>query len=85
MTPTTHVSPADDTKVAAIVGVNRNVEARPSTNSTAALRTGCSHRADFLTFGTLGHLQSTNNWYRIGQEWFFDRPACTESGREIAR
>ncbi len=44
-----------------------------------------SRRADFLTFGTLGHLQSTNNWYRIGQEWFFDRPAATEVGHEIAR
>ncbi|MUL47402.1 AarF/ABC1/UbiB kinase family protein [Mycobacterium sp. CBMA293] len=44
-----------------------------------------SRRADFLTFGTLGHLRSSNNWHRIGREWFYGEPPCTDIGREIAR
>jgi hypothetical protein len=44
-----------------------------------------SRRADFLTFGTLGHLRSANNWHRIGREWLYDESPHTEIGREIAR
>ncbi|MBN9635348.1 MAG: AarF/ABC1/UbiB kinase family protein, partial [Actinobacteria bacterium] len=44
-----------------------------------------SRRADFLTFGTLGHLRSRNNWHRIGREWFYDEAPCTDIGRAIAR
>ncbi|GAA2436529.1 ABC1 kinase family protein [Mycolicibacterium llatzerense] len=44
-----------------------------------------SRRADFMTFGTLGHLGATNNWHRIGREWFYDEPPTTDIGREIAR
>jgi len=44
-----------------------------------------SRRADFLTFGTLGHLRSTNNWHRIGREWLYDEAPHTEVGRAIAR
>lgn len=44
-----------------------------------------SRRADVLTFGTLGQLGATNNWHRIGREWLYGDPPCTEIGREIAR
>ncbi|OCB46202.1 ATP-binding protein [Mycobacterium vulneris] len=44
-----------------------------------------SRRADVLTFGTLGQLGATNNWYRIAREWFYGDPPATEIGREIAR
>lgn len=43
-----------------------------------------SRRADFLTFGTLGHLRSSNNWHRIGREWFYGEAPCTDIGRAIA-
>lgn len=44
-----------------------------------------SRRADFLTFGTLGHLRSSNNWHRIGREWFYDEAPCTDIGTAIAK
>jgi len=30
----------------------------------------------------LGQLQATNNWYRIGREWWFADEPATELGRE---
>lgn len=43
-----------------------------------------SRRADFLTFGTLGHLRCSNNWHRIGREWFYGEAPCTDIGTAIA-
>lgn len=40
-----------------------------------------SRRADFLTFGMLGHLGCTANWHRIAREWLYDEPPVTELGR----
>lgn len=39
-----------------------------------------SRRADFLTFGMLGQLGCTNNWYAIAREWLYDTPPATELG-----
>ncbi|MGW5571806.1 ABC1 kinase family protein [Nocardia thailandica] len=39
-----------------------------------------SRRADFLTFGMLGQLGCTNNWYAIAREWLYDAPPATELG-----
>ncbi|MFD3592725.1 ABC1 kinase family protein [Nocardia sp. NPDC058640] len=39
-----------------------------------------SRRADFLTFGMLGQLDSTNNWHSIAREWLYDEPPVTELG-----
>lgn len=39
-----------------------------------------SRRADFLTFGMLGQLDSTNNWHLIAREWLYDEPPVTELG-----
>lgn len=44
-----------------------------------------SRRADFLTFGTLGHLGATNNWHRIAREWMYGDAPSTRIGREIAQ
>jgi hypothetical protein len=30
----------------------------------------------------LGQLEATRNWYRIGREWWFADPPCTELGQE---
>ncbi|OHV05065.1 ABC1 kinase family protein [Mycobacterium talmoniae] len=43
-----------------------------------------SRRAEFLTFGILGHLEVTNNWHRIAREWLYGDPPHTDLGREIA-
>lgn len=40
-----------------------------------------SRRADFLTFGMLGQLGCTANWYRVAREWLYDEPPVTELGR----
>ncbi|MGQ4617685.1 AarF/UbiB family protein [Nocardia sp. R7R-8] len=40
-----------------------------------------SRRADFLTFGMLGHLGCTANWHRIAREWLYDEPPVTDLGR----
>ena len=39
-----------------------------------------SRRADFLTFGMLGQLDSTNNWHLIAREWLYGDPPITELG-----
>ncbi|MEU4318647.1 AarF/ABC1/UbiB kinase family protein [Nocardia fluminea] len=39
-----------------------------------------SRRADFLTFGMLGQLDSTNNWHLIAREWLYSEPPVTELG-----
>ncbi|PKV79181.1 ABC1 kinase family protein [Nocardia fluminea] len=39
-----------------------------------------SRRADFLTFGMLGQLDSTNNWHLIAREWLYGEPPVTELG-----
>ena len=40
-----------------------------------------SRRADFLTFGMLGQLETTANWYRIAREWLYGDEPVTELGR----
>lgn len=40
-----------------------------------------SRRADFLTFGVLGQLQSSANWHVIAREWLYGDPPATELGR----
>ncbi|TCK00271.1 ABC1 kinase family protein [Nocardia alba] len=39
-----------------------------------------SRRADFLTFGMLGQLDSTNNWHLIAREWLYGDAPITELG-----
>ncbi|MFD3743858.1 ABC1 kinase family protein [Nocardia sp. NPDC058633] len=39
-----------------------------------------SRRADFLTFGMLGQLDSTNNWHLIAREWLYGDEPVTELG-----
>ncbi|MFC6013625.1 ABC1 kinase family protein [Nocardia lasii] len=39
-----------------------------------------SRRADFLTFGMLGQLDSTNNWHSIAREWLYGDAPVTELG-----
>lgn len=39
-----------------------------------------SRRADFLTFGVLGHLGATNNWHRIAREWLYGEAPTTPLG-----
>ncbi|QXQ15633.1 AarF/ABC1/UbiB kinase family protein [Skermania piniformis] len=41
-----------------------------------------SRRADFLTFGVLGELGATANWFRIAREWLYDDEPATELGRQ---
>ena len=41
-----------------------------------------SRRADFLTFGVLGQLNSTANWHLIAREWLYGEPPATELGKQ---
>ncbi len=40
-----------------------------------------SRRADFMTFGVLGQLESTNNWHRIAREWIYGDAPVTDLGK----
>lgn len=40
-----------------------------------------SRRADFLTFGILGQLDTTANWHRIAREWLYDEAPITDLGK----
>jgi predicted unusual protein kinase regulating ubiquinone biosynthesis (AarF/ABC1/UbiB family) len=39
-------------------------------------------RMESGVLAVLGQLEATRNWYRIGREWWFADPPCTELGRE---
>src|SRR5918996_771456 len=39
-------------------------------------------RMESGVLAVLGQLEATRNWYRIGREWWFADPPCTELGKE---
>jgi predicted unusual protein kinase regulating ubiquinone biosynthesis (AarF/ABC1/UbiB family) len=39
-------------------------------------------RMESGVLAVLGQLEATRNWYRIGREWWFADPPCTDLGRE---
>jgi predicted unusual protein kinase regulating ubiquinone biosynthesis (AarF/ABC1/UbiB family) len=39
-------------------------------------------RMESGVLAVLGQLEASRNWYRIGREWWFADPPCTELGRE---
>jgi hypothetical protein len=39
-------------------------------------------RMESGVLAVLGQLEATRNWHRIGREWWFADPPCTELGKE---